>query len=406
MIEALLSLVRFKGHCRTASSFDVLKRKVSAEIWRRVERNTPDWRHRMANLALELNTAEGELISKAARELRIRAVSMIEPMAAGIVRRFGNLARLRESGAILTAEKGVVKRVICVDPARARDVIMKYNPVEICLSSWLLIAHALEASEQILRDENSRVDLITKKVLAVIAGEIASYGGASGKISLGDLLRYEFIGADGQIRRGTIDERLRYGLNAIGEQCMSGTSIELPESKGSVAWRPGDALSELVLMLPKQRAEAAESIQPFAPAANVVQFPGVPAAPAMRQGLVVIVDDNLIFCRVLERFFERAGLTVAQFSDGQEALRRFESREIHPDLIVSDVHMPALNGLEFLRRVRAFLTTPFIMLSSDNDVETKLELLKNGADAYLSKADDPRILCLQAQKLIERRQAA
>ncbi len=66
--------------------------------------------------------------------------------------------------------------------------------------------------------------------------------------------------------------------------------------------------------------------------------------------------------------------------------------------------MPIMNGFEFLKRVRGELglLIPVVMLTSDNDIEAELQLLLDGADMFVSKNDDPRLLCVKVQKLLEK----
>ena len=94
---------------------------------------------------------------------------------------------------------------------------------------------------------------------------------------------------------------------------------------------------------------------------------------------------------------------------GTQALKFLESAQSLPDLIVCDVHMPDMNGFDFLRRVRQDSHTKqisIIMLTSDASVETELSLIESGADVFLTKTQDPRILCAHARRLIDKRRAA
>jgi two-component system NtrC family sensor kinase len=110
-----------------------------------------------------------------------------------------------------------------------------------------------------------------------------------------------------------------------------------------------------------------------------------------------------MFCRVLERLLRRDGFEPQFAANGEEALSLLSGfKSYAPKAIVSDLHMPVMNGEEFLRKVRsntAFAAVPFIMLTSDEDVNAEVSLLARGADAFVSKNRDPRVLCAHIRRL-------
>jgi signal transduction histidine kinase/DNA-binding response OmpR family regulator len=134
--------------------------------------------------------------------------------------------------------------------------------------------------------------------------------------------------------------------------------------------------------------------------------PGRPRALAddeAPQILVVEDDDDLrgFLCEVLA-----AGYAVAEARDGEEALAR--AQEHMPDLVVSDVLMPRLDGLTLCSRLRGDERTshiPVILLTSRTELDQKLEGLRTGADDYLPKPFSPRELVARVANLLERRRA-
>ena len=99
---------------------------------------------------------------------------------------------------------------------------------------------------------------------------------------------------------------------------------------------------------------------------------------------VLVVDDEDAIRRALERALELEGYVVEQASDGQEALERIGHSV--PDLVVLDVLMPNIDGLETCRRVRALeISVPVLMLTARDAVSDRVEGLDAGADDYLVK---------------------
>ena len=103
-----------------------------------------------------------------------------------------------------------------------------------------------------------------------------------------------------------------------------------------------------------------------------------------RGARVLLVDDDESFRRVQEYQLDSAGYQVTSVADGETALEAF--REGLHDLVVTDVRMPGLDGLELLARVRAISPgTPVVMITAQGTIETAVEAMKQGAFEFLTK---------------------
>ena len=113
-----------------------------------------------------------------------------------------------------------------------------------------------------------------------------------------------------------------------------------------------------------------------------------------------------MFCRVLERLLRREGVNPFFADNGVIALEKLEDNGgALPKVIICDLHMPVMNGRELLTRLKSdprLHAIPVIMLTSDDDVDAELQLLASGADAFVSKGKDPRVLTAQVQRLLKR----
>lgn len=98
---------------------------------------------------------------------------------------------------------------------------------------------------------------------------------------------------------------------------------------------------------------------------------------------ILIVDDERQITRVLSRGLTTKGYDVHVAADGEAALQTFS--DWHPDLVVTDLSMPNMNGLELCRRLRAFSEVPIIVLSVKGEERSKVEALDAGADDYVTK---------------------
>ncbi len=98
---------------------------------------------------------------------------------------------------------------------------------------------------------------------------------------------------------------------------------------------------------------------------------------------ILVVDDEAQITRVLRTTLSANGYTVRTAGDGDEALEVM--RGWPPDLVVTDLSMPNMGGLELCRRIRAKSTVPIIVLSVRGEEKAKVEALDAGADDYVTK---------------------
>ncbi len=112
---------------------------------------------------------------------------------------------------------------------------------------------------------------------------------------------------------------------------------------------------------------------------------------------LLLVDDDALLCAVLSAALVEEGYTVEVAGDGRDALRRFQQRR--PDLVILDVQLPELDGLEVCRRLRAQATTPIILLTSRAEEIDRVAGLDLGADDYVTKPFSTRELCARIRAL-------
>lgn len=118
---------------------------------------------------------------------------------------------------------------------------------------------------------------------------------------------------------------------------------------------------------------------------------------------ILIVDDDLTLRTTLTRYLQTRGYVVGEARSGLEGLSLFE--QTSPDLVVSDVMMPEMDGLEFCRRLRATRSgqlVPFIFLSSRKDVDDRIYGHQIGADDYLAKPFELKELVAKIESQLER----
>src|SRR2546427_12424915 len=101
------------------------------------------------------------------------------------------------------------------------------------------------------------------------------------------------------------------------------------------------------------------------------------AQPTATTPLVLVVEDEPAIASILTAYLERDGLRSRMASDGQEALQLF--RLLRPDLVLLDIHLPGMDGIDVLRAIRDDSQTPVIMVTALADDVDKLLALRLGA---------------------------
>jgi DNA-binding response OmpR family regulator len=115
---------------------------------------------------------------------------------------------------------------------------------------------------------------------------------------------------------------------------------------------------------------------------------------------VLIVDDEPNIREVVGLYLRRDGHTIVSATDGEEALEVF--RESEPDLVVLDLMLPKMSGLEVCRRMRAGRKVPLIMLTARGEEEERIVGLSLGADDYVVKPFSPRELAARVAAVLRR----
>lgn len=120
----------------------------------------------------------------------------------------------------------------------------------------------------------------------------------------------------------------------------------------------------------------------------------------MHRQTLLIVDDDPKLRELLSLYFVKEGFGVEEAADGAEAIRKTE--QVKPNLILLDIMMPIIDGIEVCRQIRRFSSVPIIMLTSRTEDEDKILALDTGADDYISKPFNPREVVSRVNAVLRR----
>ncbi len=128
-----------------------------------------------------------------------------------------------------------------------------------------------------------------------------------------------------------------------------------------------------------------------------------PAPSQAPAPLILVVEDEPGIASILTAYLQRDGLRAQHAADGLEALRLF--RQIRPDMVLLDIHLPGMDGLDLLREIRSDGQTPVIMVTAVADDVDKLLGLRMGADDYVVKPFSPPEVVARVRAVLRRAQS-
>ena len=118
------------------------------------------------------------------------------------------------------------------------------------------------------------------------------------------------------------------------------------------------------------------------------------------KGRVLVVDDDQALAEMLGIVLQKEGLEVSHVADGAQAVEAF--REVRPDLVLLDVMLPGMDGIEICRRIRQESGVPIVMLTARTDTVDVVVGLESGADDYVVKPFKPQELIARLRARLRR----
>ena len=115
---------------------------------------------------------------------------------------------------------------------------------------------------------------------------------------------------------------------------------------------------------------------------------------------ILVVDDDANICELLRLYLTKEGYQVTTAGDGEEGLEKFN--QIKPDMVLLDVMMPRMDGLEVCRRIRKAGNTPVMMLTAKGETFDKVLGLELGADDYMVKPFDAKEVTARIKAVLRR----
>ncbi|MEZ4753885.1 MAG: response regulator [Bdellovibrionota bacterium] len=360
--------------------------------------NLKDQRRLLELVAKNIGFSELELLKQIGSYANYPVLSQVEPLSSETGAHLLNLEDFERVGAIPIMSQGLVVGVCCVDPIKLRQVLNKYPKLYVSIAPWAKIHQALlqskenikESKSTAIRDYQTRLESAAKTTLKLMLTEAHELGADKLELKLAeDENVYKFITQDKKNARGTINSKISPALNKLLKENLK---LEIPiDSKANPVTVKVLATSNRFVLSFLDKAEVTQLNSKKLKAQQDVD------------DYVLLVDDNLIFSNILERFLNSEGYKTLVALDGEQAFKVLSQSKRLPSLIICDLHMPNLNGEELVAKLKAidrFCEIKILMLTSDDHIDTELSILSKGVEAFLSKSEEPASIALKVIELL------
>jgi CheY-like chemotaxis protein len=408
---------------RLPSLIKAMKELVPRSVMKEVLASSNDRRQWGVLAAAWVGVSEREFMNAAARELHM---PFQDGVAVPDLTVFGERARLilqtlRRVGATVLLDSDKIVGFVVTDPAEIRGTELFDGTQTIAMASWTEISKSLDLSEKMIAEVEVNADRgevlrrreLCERVLNVVVTEAFQHGATSVELlSTEGKGRYQFTTLTGQTAIGAIQpialEQVLLHVNSLQGDVFSHPTAGrvLVRSLGSastvrLSWKMGEDAKAS-----PRAIEWMEQVEGNSPSREFLSVPGSGASVSAAGEIaisVLVVDDNPMFSRILQRMLKRERCEVSFAENGEEALQALmQLTSFLPRVIICDLHMPRMNGKEFVSRVRSdprLSRIPIVMLTSDDGVDVEVTALEIGANAVVSKTKDPRVLCAQVMRL-------
>lgn len=336
---------------------------------------------------------------------RIRASyipSNLTQMTSEIASSFSSL--MARGGLEFRVECMPLSRPVWVDPEMWEKVVLNLlsNAFKFTLSGAVTVRlrETLDHAELIVSDTGTG---IPEHELSHLFERFHRVQGARGRTFEGTGIGLALVQELVRLHGGTINVQSTFGSGStfvvkipFDNRHLPSESLNATDRAASTAVRASAFVQEALQWLP-DGSDVSQEIQPWEQFDEAPSTAGAALLDETRGARVLVVDDNADMRNYIRRLLSRAAYEVKLASDGEEALRSV--REGRPDLVLSDVMMPGLDGFALLKALRSDPATqslPVILLSARADEEARTEGLDFGADDYLTKPFTARELLSRA----------
>ena len=356
-----------------------------------------------------------ELCRKIAKYYKISFIEFIEIASLASVLKDLPIKQLKELGAFPVVNRNSIASIVAVEPnlVRERFNIPDNFPVNISTHSriknaWKQLEEAGKAKRQAELYSNSQVRIMIpmflRKLFALVKNSQSEI-----KIQLSDEDSLYEINYENKRLKGSIDFKLSKSiLEYLKRNKIEKDYYLLDTNKTEeIIFRVIEDEEAFIIF----KNEHTEILDATNNNEKLTKINNLTTKAKRQESLeykykIVLIDDSPVFLSVLKRYLDKYNYELIGIGNPEKALEQILNSTEKPDLIISDLHMPGIQGVDILKNIRCNDSTknlPVVMITSDTSIDTRLDLIAKGADAFIGKSEDPRLISVQVKSLLQRR---
>lgn len=339
---------------------------------------------------------KSKLLEKVAGKLKLNIFAEFNPEALAYIYNHLPVQKLQSLAVFPVISEQKVVALTGTDPAVFKAKLQIPEDFPVYLSAWQEVQSAWEKTQEIKNElektSPAKTKILFQSLLENLSGLLLKHQASNLQI-IADLQnpQYIFKSATGDMLSGKISPEIN---KVTWEYLSNNQPAEFYDARYGCTIKVyfAERRWEIILQEKEINIQAVEN-----PAKNKDTNSGLPN--------IMLIDDSSIFCEVLKRYLKKEQYQLNSFAIPEKAIQSLEQNI--PDLIISDLHMPAYSGEKILKAIRAkkeLAQIPFVLLTSDTAIDTKLKLIEAGVDAFIGKNEDPRLIAVQVKSLLKKKQ--
>ena len=385
----------------------VFSRALVSEV-----RKTTDRRDVLDALVEKTSASRTQILERVAHMMGMRSDERLSIPDAALIGRTGfDVETLRQRAILPQYSTNTASgySLVVADPSVLDLTAFRLGGIEVVLGSHRQIRHAWRVWD-VIKETQPSLDLLAddvRTVLKQIVSDCSRLGATEVFLGHPSNRCYEGL-ADGRRFSGVVHGRVfdetmnavrTSGHFSLDSDPIARVSITRNFERSIICMTWQTQRTPRRILPAPERSSFAEQLEQLLPADERISTRPTGKARAT----ILVVEDDDQFASGICQILKGRGYDVCRARNGEEGLKLVGHRSQSIDLIISDVHMPTLDGRGFLEGVRKSVKTPVIILTSDDDSVVEADLVLLGANAYLRKNDDPRVLLAWTENLVAKR---
>lgn len=405
-----MNLLKFLKQ-KTQTADEALRQMLTKAQYKVIQEAVSDRRQTLFEVARLLGTSENRLLEEIAKRLELPFLTKLPNFTLDVKAMGLSEKELKERAMTLLEHDGVVTGIVCVEPALINPLKSIYPNIPVYLSLWSIISEQITASISqsisTITIQNQKKDEKLKRLASQVIDLLLKdmkFDGKEGIIILSpnpqslDLSYSVFntptkeVTTSGTILGKIVPHLLEHLMpnGELSREILWSTSF----GEFFIKAEPTLVSREIKVVVKRIGEKSVPEEEDYLDKTDVIK---------KELPKILIIDDQEVLLQVMKKRLSTE-FEVRTCKEPLEAIDLLHSENFIPDVIVSDVHMPRMDGTAFIDWIKKtkFKDIPVILFSSDDSDELNIELIEKGAEVFISKAMTYKVIVAHIKRITKK----